>query len=471
MRRFALLLLAGASSLVAAPLRPLAGQGFGVYEHNTCAMGRAGVTAARPCADGSAIYFNPAGLAGLSGTHIGVGVTLIGAQGNFTDDFLANKSDLKNPLIPVPNIYITRAVNPKLTAGIGLYAPYGLETKWDPNTSPGRFIGYNTNIRSIYIQPTIGYQISPKLQFGIGVAYIRSTLELRQRADLSSVPLPAALTALFPTPPPAGTTFGMLGVATGTDFADAKLEANGNGFAVNFGAIWRVTDRLSIGGHWLTRKKINYDGTAKFKQLATGLVLPTTIGNCPACIPAGTPLDGLLGPQFGAGAPLDSSGMAVSTSIYMPPQGTLGFAYKVNDAWSFMADYQYTVWGWFSDVDINFANPGTPDLALHPSNKDTHGFRFGTEYQYNTKVQLRGGYLYHTASSPSQFVTPLLPEAPRNEFTLGAGIALSPHWHADLAYQYIKQNDRRGTVNFAQGNTGLYQFSAHLFGAGLAITF
>src|SRR5882672_8456357 len=78
MRRVALLLLAGASALVAAPLPPLAGQGFGVYEHNTCAMGRAGVTAARPCADGSAISFSPAGLAGLTGTRLSAGVTLIG---------------------------------------------------------------------------------------------------------------------------------------------------------------------------------------------------------------------------------------------------------------------------------------------------------------------------------------------------------------------------------------------------------
>ena len=113
MRRFASLLLAGAASLVAAVPSGLAGQGFGVYEHNTCAMGRAGVTAARPCADGSAIYFSPAGLAGLTGTHISAGVTLIAAQGNFTDDFLANRSDLKNPLIPVPNFYITRASAPR----------------------------------------------------------------------------------------------------------------------------------------------------------------------------------------------------------------------------------------------------------------------------------------------------------------------------------------------------------------------
>ena len=159
MRRFASLLIAGAVSLVAALPSSLAGQGFGVYEHNTCAMGRAGVTAARPCADGSAIYFSPAGLAGLTGTRFSGGVTFIGAQGNFTDDFLATRNDLKNPLIPVPNIYITHAFSPKLTAGIGVYAPYGLETKWDSANFPGRFLGYNTNIRSIYIQPTIGVQL------------------------------------------------------------------------------------------------------------------------------------------------------------------------------------------------------------------------------------------------------------------------------------------------------------------------
>jgi long-chain fatty acid transport protein len=463
MRRFALLLLAGATSLVAALPSALTGQGFGVYEHNTCAMGRAGVTAARPCADGSAIYFNPAGITGLTGNHLSAGVTLIGAQGNFTDDFLGTKSDLKNPLIPVPNIYFTHQVNAKLTAGIGLYAPYGLETKWDSVTSPGRFLGYNTNIRSIYIQPTVGYQVSPKLKFGIGVAYITSHLKLRQRVDLSSQPVPDALRV--PAGLPVGTTFAMLGVPTGTDFADATLEANGSGFAVNFGAIWQVNDRLSIGGHWLTRKRITYDGDAKFAQVATGLVLPVAVGP----LPAGTPIDAVLAPQFGSGAPLSNG--PVSTAINMPPQATLGFAYRVNDEWSVMADYQYVVWGWFNDVVIDFANPGTPDIALHPSNKDTHGFRFGTEYQYNSKVQLRGGYLHHSAASPPQFVTPLLPEAARNEFTLGAGIELRPHWHADLAYQYIRQNDRRGTVNLAAGNTGLYQFSAHLFAAGIALTF
>jgi long-chain fatty acid transport protein len=419
-------------------------------------MARAGVAAARPCADGSAIFFSPGGLAGLSGTRFSVGVTAIGAQGGFTDDFLNHRTDLDNPLIPVPNAYITHQFSPKLTAGVGVYAPYGLETRWPVEGFDGRFLGYNTRVRSIYIQPTIGYQISPKLQFGIGVAYITSKLELHQRADLSTQ-------SAAP-----GVTFAQLGLPTGTDFADAALEATGSGFAVNFGAIWKVSDRLSIGGHWLTRKTIDYDGTAVFEQIPTNTHLAA---NNPLGLPGGTLIDTLapIAGLFGPGGPLDDQ--SVKTSLIMPPQGSIGFAYKSSDKWSFMADYHYVVWGWFSTVDIDFENPATPDLALHPSNKDTHGFRFGTEYQYSPKIQLRGGYLYHTGASPAQFVTPLLPEGARNEFTIGAGIELTPKLHADLGYQYIRQNDRRGTVNLAVGNTGLYQFSAHLFGIGAAYTF
>ncbi|HMG19345.1 MAG TPA: outer membrane protein transport protein, partial [Gemmatimonadales bacterium] len=237
MRRFALLLCAGVIPSLGAA------QGFGVYEHNTCAMARAGVTAANPCADGSAIYFNPAGLAGLSGMRFSAGVTLIGAQGNFTDDFLAHQTDLNNPIIPVPSGYFTYALSPKMTVGIGAFAPYGLETKWPTDNFQGRFIGYNTDIRSIYVQPTVGYQIHPRLKVGLGFAYITSHLELHQRADFSTQRVPGQTF-----------TFASLGIPTGTDFADATLKASGSGFSVNFGAIVKINDQLSIGGHWLTRK-------------------------------------------------------------------------------------------------------------------------------------------------------------------------------------------------------------------------
>ncbi|HXI34788.1 MAG TPA: outer membrane protein transport protein [Gemmatimonadales bacterium] len=443
-RSVLLLLFAGVPALGA--------QGFAVNELGICAMGRAGVSAASPCADGSAIWFNPAGLVTLSGTHITVGGTLIRPFGGFTEDISAIKTDLPSQSYLVPSGYITRKLSDKITAGIGVFAPYGLGTKW-PTTFIGRFDGYHTSIKSIYIQPTVAYQVTPRLNFGLGVAYITSSLALHQRVDLSQQTV---------TGQPF--TFAALGIPTYTDFADATLKATGTGIAFNGGVTFKVNDQLSLGGHFITRKTIKYTGTAAFTQVLTGLVLP------PGNPITGTtlPVDALVGPEFVPGGPL--SAQSASTTVTMPDQGTIGFAYKVRPQWTFMGEYQQIVWGWFSSLTINFANPLTPDRTLYEGYRDSHAIRTGLEYARSAKSTFRLGYLHHTAAAPVQTVTPLLPEGPRNEFTIGYGGELTSGLHVDVAYQFIKQNDRRGRA-YTAFNNGLYQFGANLFGLGLSYTF
>jgi long-chain fatty acid transport protein len=440
----------------------LGAQGFGVYEHGTCVMGRAGVSAANPCNDGSAIFFNPAGLTRATGMRISVGSTLILPSGGFIDDFTATEVAAPSQKYLVPALYIARSVNEKMALGIGVFAPYGLGTKWPTDQSfPGRFLGYHTDLKSIYVQPTFAYKIAPKLEIGVGVSYIHSTVELHQRVDLSTQVVPSA--AL-----PPGTRFSALGIQEGTDFADAALTASGSGYAFNFGAIWQVTDKLSIGGHWLTRKTIQYDGNVDFSQVPTGLTLPP--GNPIAPGGIALPVDNLVAPNFLPGGPLIDG--PAHTAVTMPPQGSIGIAFKARDNWTLMADYQLVVWGWFNALVVDFENASTPDINLYEGYRDTHGFRLGTEINQSDKLTLRGGYLYHTAAAPSITVTPLLPEGARNEFTIGAGLKLSEQLHADLAYQYIRQNDRRGRVHESSvGNTGIYTFTAHLIGATVVLTF
>src|ERR1043166_8716285 len=76
--RYTLLLSLGVPALLSA-------QGFAVNELGTCTMGRGGVAAASPCSDGSAMWFNPAALASLSGTTVSASGTLIVPHGGFTD--------------------------------------------------------------------------------------------------------------------------------------------------------------------------------------------------------------------------------------------------------------------------------------------------------------------------------------------------------------------------------------------------
>jgi len=115
---------------------------------------------------------------------------------------------------------------------------------------------------------------------------------------------------------------------------------------------------------------------------------------------------------------------------------------------------------------------------LSQSYKTTSGFRFGAEWAQSVNVTLRGGYLHHGGAAPAQTVTPLLPEGQRNEFSAGASLKLAPHLSADLAYQFIRQNDRRGRTReplvgpATTGlNNGLYTFHAHLFGVSLGYAF
>src|SRR5205809_5387854 len=159
--RYALCLFAGLPALLGA-------QGFGIYEQGACSMGRAGTGVAAPCTDGSAMFFNPAGLAGLTGGHITVGVTLLDVEGGFTDDLFQELTKLDDPLLAVPQVYISYGATSKLGIGVGLFAPYGLETNW-PMAFDGRFAGYKNILHSVYIQPTLAYQVSPRLALGGGL--------------------------------------------------------------------------------------------------------------------------------------------------------------------------------------------------------------------------------------------------------------------------------------------------------------
>ena len=452
MRRFARYAL----FVFAALPTSLTAQGFAVNELGTCSMGRAGVAAAIPCADGSALWYNPAALTSITGTTFSGSVTAIMPHGGFTDIYFGQKTDMPSQTYFVPSVYLARHVSDKLGVGIGLYAPYGLGTKW-PTDFQGRFDGYKTKLTSIYVQPTIAYQATKWLSFGFGVAYIHSSVDLHQRVDLSQQPVPA----VFGLPP--GTTFATIGIPIYTDFADATLSASGTGVAFNGGIQIKVNDRLTVGGHFITKKTITYKGSASFKQINTGLVLAPA----PPLIPTPVPLDVVLQSQFQAGGNL--VGGAASTDITLPDQGSVGFSYKASDRWTLMGDYQQIVWGWFNKLNLTFANP-LLNQSLYEGFRDSHAVRFGPEYQQSAKTVFRGGYLFHTAAAPDQTVTPLLPEGERNEFTIGIGTELSKAFTLNAAYQYIRQQDRNGRAG-TTFNNGLYTFNANLFGAGFSYTF
>ena len=451
-------------ALTALPGTVLA-QGFQVNEHGTCVMGRAGTGVASPCSDGSSIYYNPAGITGVPGWTVSAGVTVIAASGNFTGDLAGEVTDLANDPIPVPHVYVTYGRD-KWAAGIGVFVPYGLGTKW-PIEFEGRFLGFDNDLRSIYIQPSAAYEILDWLMVGAGLDIVIGSVELNQRLDFSE--------QAAPPPAPAGTTVGQLGIPFHTDFAEANIKAtHATGIGGNFGIRIKPVESVDIGVRYLTRVTLDYEGTATFEQTESGFRLPD--GN-PFGVPAGTPLDAVIAGLglFDAGGPLSTQGG--NTSITMPDQVTVGVAIDAFDDLKVLAEWQWVHWSLFDELVLDFEI--APTVTLEEKYRNTNAFRFGLDWATTNKVNLRGGYLYHEGAAPDETVTPLLPEGPRNEFTAGVGIRFSNTFMVDLAYQYIRQDKRRGRVRGADAgqsttaelNSGLYTFNAHLFAATLAVHF
>jgi long-chain fatty acid transport protein len=459
MRRIAV--ACAATLLAAISLAPRArAQGFSVYEHDACIMARGAAGVAAPCSQASAVFFNPAAiLGGETKFNVAGGVTLIAPTGNFTDSATGVRTDLKKHTFPVPFGYATYQVTPRLAVGIGGFAPYGLTTDW-PSDGPGRFLAYKTTIASIYVQPTVAYEVTPRFQVGLGVDYVHSSAQVHRHLDAASLPVTG-------TP----LTLGSLGVPAGTDMADVLFDVSGSGWGWHLGMLFKPSDRLSIGFRWLSKVQIHYTGTASFTQLQTGIILPP--GN-PFTVPGGTPLDVVLSQGFQTGQPLSKQN--ASTSIKMPYQVVAGLAYKVTPTLTVLADWQHTEWSEFESLMLSLQY--APSVTEQESFNNTDAYRLGFDWQATPRIAVRAGALRHNGAEPDGSVTPLLPEGNRVEGTLGLGIMLMPRLRLDLAYQYLQQQDRRGRMVDPPANTsgalvdhGLFKFKANLFGASLALGF
>lgn len=465
MRLFSVRMAAGLTLAAAALPHAAMAQGYGVYEQGACVMGRAGTGVASACADGSSIFFNPAGITAAERQQVSIGGTLIAPRGDFTNDLTGFTTSLKSKAYPVPNVYYVRPLGGgRAAAGIGLFAPYGLTTEW-PDTFEGRFLGYKSRIAAIYVQPTAAFKLGSKASIGAGLDVSFVKVELRQRLELSSqVAAPPSI------------TFGNLGIPFGTDFGDVDLNGSGHGIGYHVGVQLEPIRNISIGGRYLSRQlvKIN-NGTADITQIMTGIILPA---NNPISAQAGgtspVPLDALLTPEFGAGGPLASQ--AAATYLRLPEQLVLGVAWQATPKAKFLFDFQYTNWSVFDKLQLEFDLLG--QRTLREAYRKAYGYRFGGEYAITSGTTVRAGMYTHGAAAPPETVTPNLPEGGRNSFTLGLGTHLMQNLSVDLAYQYISQADRRGrstdgglTEPTASVNNGLYTFHAHLFGATFAYAF
>jgi long-chain fatty acid transport protein len=446
-------LVAGLALLTMVAVTDVQAQGSAVYPHSACMTARNGAGIASPCADGSAVFYNPAALATLPGV-IGLGVTLIRTENTFIWD--AGAAPSGEPAVaergpattPVPHGWLNYPVNERLALGFGVWAPYGLSIDW-PLTFSGRHVSYDTSLRALFLQPTLAYQVMPgRLSVGVGVDVVSSSIEINQRQHLGQFGLPV-------------------------DFADVKLTGDAWGVTGHVGMLAQLTPRLSLGARYMHKVKLEFDdGRAEFEQVLTGIILPEPN---PFGVPAGTPLDAVLAGQFAETGPLRDQ--RVRTEIELPAQAVVGLAFQATPVLQLLADYQWYGWSSWDAFPLEFE--AAPDSELILEYEDAHVIRLGADYAWSPALNLRGGFSYGSRAAPDVTVTPMLPENDRSYLSLGAGYQVTPSLTADAFFMYMFMSDRRGRVvnrtsrtqTAEQLNQGVYTADAMLGGVTFSYRF
>lgn len=446
----ALIALLAASSLRA--------QGLSIHSHSGCALARNSTGVAEPCPDGSAVFYNPAALATQRGVA-SAGALALYSTSTFTFDNTGESFDSQQGTEAAPHAWFAARLTPRIGAGIGFWAPYGLSTAW-PLEFEGRYDGYNNTLRGIYIQPTIAGELIPgRLALGVGVAAVRGSVEVFRRIDL-------ARTAIAGT----GLTFGDIGVPDGTDFAGVRLKADDWSATFHVGLQFRPSERWSFGARYLHTANLDLSGTAEFRQIIAGWPLPP--GN-PFGLPPGTPIDVVLAPQFGPGG--EFVNQKLSTELTLPNQLVAGVRFLATPTTKLFLDYQWTGWSHFDRavLELEILPADTIFLDYH----DASTFRFAVEVTPRDALTLRGGILHNTAAAPAVSVDPLLPEASRTSFAGGLGLRMTKRFSANVGLEFLLQKERRGRVRprtsqsqtAADLNVGRY--SAHAVFGGVTFSY
>jgi long-chain fatty acid transport protein len=193
----------------------------------------------------------------------------------------------------------------------------------------------------------VAIALGKKLTIGLGADIGYAEVGLKQHVDLAEQEAAP------------GVSFANLGVATGTDFADASLEGDDLTAGFHLGAIYQVTSRFSVGVRYMSKQTAEVDdGEATFEQIEPGLVLAP--GN-PLGLPAGTPIDALVAPQFESGGSLvDQTG---TVEIPFPAQLSIGVTFKATDKWTLLVDMQQTYWEAFDVLPLSFELLGDRPLV------------------------------------------------------------------------------------------------------------
>jgi long-chain fatty acid transport protein len=405
------------------------GAGFSIFEQGAKASGMAGAFVAT-ADDPSAIFYNPAGLAGQE-RQAYVGATAINFTSEFTGDpnseYTAGTSGKfdRHTFVP-PNVYGVLPLGDRLTFGFGTFSAWGLRTDWaDPWV--GRFVSRDADLKTMSVQPTVAFKVSDSFSIGGGVEYRRARVILSQNIAL---PFPNPFTGRI------------------TDIGNARLASDyGDDIGWNLGVLLRPTDRLRFGASYRSDMNIELEGEADFTQISTG----------------NPQLDAIVAQTF----PADDT---IRTDFPFPAIAAVGVAFSPNDRWDIEFDITHMTWSKFEALDVQFTTQTARSFVREQNWDDSSAFRLGANINATPDWDVRLGAVYDQNPQPVEAVSPLLPDSDRFGATIGAGFHRGP-FVVDGSLMALHFMERGTEGRNPEGFDGTYETDALLWSVNLGYRF
>jgi len=360
----------------------------------------------------SSTYFNPA-MMGLDTNKYSFefgGSAIIGTV-TYQNQATGISEMTDNPVGTPFYFYGTYKINDKMSAGLGVYTPFGNSVVWGDDWT-GRNLIQDISLSAIYIQPTLSYQLNEKISVGAGLTYVLGTFEINR-----AVPLPI-----------------------GNDNS-SNLQGSETGIGFNAGIHIQATDKLSVGLTHRSQVDIELeDGEIDFS------VDPALAASFP---------DG----EFAATLPL-------------PATTTLGLAYKVNNKLLVSVEGSFIGWSTYESLDFDFKN-NTASLedSENPRNyEDAIILRVGGQYMLNKDLTIRAGFYYDESPITDEFFNPETPNSDNLGFTAGLSYQISDNFGVDASFLYIAGQERESEYQ-PEGFGGKYKSAVVVPGIGLNLNF
>jgi long-chain fatty acid transport protein len=404
--------------------------GFLIYGHGARAMAQANAFAARAC-DPSAVWFNPAGITQLAGSHVYLGGSGFIHNQEFSSDRTQGTYTSDNGFLLSPNIYFTQQFSQRVWLGIGFHTTANFYQNWgDTPTDENPVPQHLSHIRTCThtLSPAVGVKLSENISLGLGIHYAFSALRVR-KWDADGV---------------AELLYERTGLTTSRVELSSETEGSGNALSYFAGLNWQITPKIRFGVSYHRASDLNFGAKMDFE-------LPT-IGNSvlDADLAAIFP-DQDINTSFQNWVDQLSVGVSFCLGTKLDLEGDLVFNFWSQlDPWEFKDIYPLTVLGMTR-------YPGT-SVELDWSWTDTMSLRLGGEYHASNSLDIRLGVLYDPSPIPPENLRILAPLSNRIGISTGLGYKID-NLSIDLGYMLFSASEMEETC------PSQYFYDMHLHGA------